>query len=43
MSSPLVSLAVGRGSAPFLWVRTWDSRVYVSTDDAGTFREIPVR
>jgi hypothetical protein len=41
--STVVEIAASTGAEPFLWVRTWDSRVYVSTDDARTFREIPVR
>jgi hypothetical protein len=28
---------------PVVWVQTWDDRVYVSTDDAQTFRELAVR
>jgi hypothetical protein len=27
----------------FFIASTWDNRVYVSTDDAASFREIPVR
>lgn len=35
--SPLVALDARPG---VLWVRTWDSRLYTSTDDATTFREV---
>lgn len=38
--SPLVALEARQDVA---WVRTWDSRLYVSTDDARTFREIEAR
>ncbi len=39
--------AVGVGASPegggVVWVTTWDDRLYVSTDGAATFREIPAR
>lgn len=38
--SDVVDLDVAAG---VITVRTWDSRLYVSTDDAVTFREIPAR
>lgn len=28
---------------PLIWVTTWDQRLYVSSDDAATFRELPLR
>ena len=28
---------------PVIWIQTWDDKVYVSTDDAATFRELPIR
>lgn len=38
--SPLVALEARQDVS---WVRTWDSRLYVSTDDARTFREVRAR
>jgi hypothetical protein len=41
--SPLTSLSASVDPDPVIWVQTWDLRVYVSTDDAATFSEIPIR
>lgn len=41
--STITTVSGSPGPDPFLWVQTWDSRVYVSTDDGRTFREVPVR
>ena len=38
--SPLVSLQAGHGVA---WSMTWDGELYVSTDGAETFRQVPTR
>jgi hypothetical protein len=27
---------------PVIWTTTWDHRVYASTDDGRSFREVPV-
>ncbi len=39
----IVSLGSSADPDPLIWVTTWDHRVYVSTDDAVTFREIAAR
>ena len=38
--SPVVALEAHQDVA---WVRTWDSRLYVSTDGATTFQQVPAR
>ena len=37
------SLGASADPDPVIWVTTWDHRLYVSTDDARSFREIPAR
>lgn len=41
--SQMVSVGAVPEPEPLIYVQTWDHRVYVSTDDAATFAEIPVR
>lgn len=41
--STITSLAASSDPDPVIWVTTWDHRLYVSTDDARSFREIPAR
>jgi hypothetical protein len=39
----LAALAASADPDPVIWVRTWDLRLYVSTDDAATFEELRIR
>lgn len=41
--SPIVSLGASTPGGGVVWVTTWDKRLYVSTDGALTFREIPAK
>ena len=41
--SPLIGLGAVVAPDPVIFATTWDNRVYVSTDEAKTFREIAVR
>ncbi len=38
----LAELSATPGATPLIRVRTWDDRVYVSSDEASTFRELCV-
>jgi len=40
---PIVSVGASSEPDPVIWVTTWDRRLYVSTDDGASFREIPAR
>ena len=41
--SPIQSLGASTPGGGAVWVTTWDNRLYVSTDGALTFREIPAK
>jgi hypothetical protein len=41
--SPLVSLEADPAPGGVIWTRTWDGRLYVSTDGARTFQEAATR
>jgi hypothetical protein len=41
--SPLRGLSAQVEPDPVIFATTWDDRVYISTDDAATFQETPVR
>jgi hypothetical protein len=39
----LVTFQASAAPDPVIWATTWDSRLYVSTDDAASFSEVPAR
>jgi hypothetical protein len=41
--SSLVTFEASARPDPVIWATTWDSRLYVSTDDAASFSEVPAR
>jgi hypothetical protein len=42
-SSAVTTLGAAVEPSPVIWVTTWDDRLYVSTDDAASFREVATR